>query len=65
MAEPGLIRNPNSNIKNREDISVKESPVIEILKEGDECSNCHFARLLREDNQIFCPICGYGRNACT
>jgi ribosomal protein L37AE/L43A len=65
MAEQCLIRTQDRNIKNGEDLSAKESPVMESLKEGEECPNCHFARLLREDNQILCPVCGYGRKACT
>jgi len=43
----------------------KENLFIEILKEGEECPNCHFALLKREGNEIFCPICAYGRKACT
>ena len=38
---------------------------IEMLTEGQECPFCHFATLKREGNEIFCPVCGYGRSACT
>ena len=38
---------------------------IEMLTEGQECPFCHFARLRRESDEIFCPVCGYGRSACT
>ncbi len=40
-------------------------PNIEILIEEEECPYCHFAKLKREGDQIVCPICGYGRKACT
>ena len=43
----------------------KENFFIEILKEGEECPNCHFSLLKREGKEIFCPVCGYGRKACT
>jgi ribosomal protein L37AE/L43A len=39
--------------------------VIEVLVEGQECPFCHFAKLKREENEIVCPICGYGHKACT
>jgi hypothetical protein len=38
---------------------------VEILAEGQECPFCHFAKLKREGREIFCPVCGYGRSACT
>lgn len=38
---------------------------IEILKEGSECPNCHFATLKREGSEIVCPVCGYGYRPCT
>jgi rubredoxin len=38
---------------------------VEILKEGMECPNCHFAALKREGSQIVCPVCGYGYKPCT
>jgi hypothetical protein len=44
---------------------IKTEPEIEILVEGEECPNCHFSKLKREEDQIVCPICGYGRKACT
>jgi len=37
----------------------------EILREGQECPFCHFAKLKREGDEIACPVCGYGRAACT
>ena len=42
----------------------RESFTVEILKEGQECPNCHFARLKRVDGDIFCPVCGYGHKRC-
>jgi hypothetical protein len=38
---------------------------VEVLMEGQECPFCHFARLKREGDEIICPVCGYGRRACT
>lgn len=38
---------------------------IEILVEGQECPFCHFAKLKREDDEIVCPVCGYGHKPCT
>jgi len=58
-----------AELQTKEDLenesSDKEKLLIEILKEGEECPNCHFALLKREGNEIFCPICGYGRKTCT
>jgi hypothetical protein len=65
MAEQGSLRTQKNYSEKREDTSVKENLSIEKLKEGEECPNCHFAHLVREDNQILCPICCYGRKACT
>jgi hypothetical protein len=41
------------------------APDIEILVEGEECPYCHFAKLKKEEDQIVCPVCGYGRKVCT
>ena len=31
------------------------------LKEGQECPNCHFAKLKFDENKdLKCPICGFG-----
>jgi len=38
---------------------------IEILTEGMECPNCHFASLRREGFEIICPVCGCGYRPCT
>jgi rubrerythrin len=38
---------------------------VEILAEGQECPFCHFAKLQREGDEVICPVCGYGRRACT
>jgi uncharacterized Zn finger protein (UPF0148 family) len=45
--------------------SPKKETEIEYLKEGQECPNCHFAKLKKEGNEIFCPICSYGKKGCT
>ena len=42
----------------------KEIFTVEILTEGQECPNCHFARLKKVDGEIFCPVCGYGHKRC-
>lgn len=55
-----------SNCSSNKKTDVKESEqTIEILIEGQECPFCHFARLKREDDEVVCPICGYGHKACT
>jgi hypothetical protein len=38
---------------------------IELLKEGQECPFCHFARLKRDGDEVICPVCGYGHTSCT
>ena len=38
---------------------------LEVLKEGEECPFCHFARLERDGDEVICPVCGYGRTSCT
>jgi hypothetical protein len=38
---------------------------VEVLTDGQECPFCRFAKLKREGNEITCPVCGYGRRACT
>jgi hypothetical protein len=38
---------------------------IELLREGQECPFCRFAKLKRDGDEITCPVCGYGRRACT
>jgi rubredoxin len=38
---------------------------VEVLKEGMECPNCHFAKLKREGSELVCPVCGYGYRPCT
>jgi ribosomal protein L37AE/L43A len=45
--------------------SSNSDALVEVLAEGQECPFCHFAKLKREDSEIVCPICGYGRQACT
>ncbi|MDH4223445.1 MAG: autoantigen p27 domain-containing protein [candidate division Zixibacteria bacterium] len=65
MTDRRLIGTRHKYIKSREGISVKESLPIEILKEGEECPNCHFALFKKEDNEIFCSVCGYGKKTCT
>lgn len=65
MAEQGLLITQKKDTERRGDASVKENLSIEILKQGAECLNCRFALLQREDNEIFCPLCGYGRKTCT
>jgi ribosomal protein L37AE/L43A len=42
----------------------RENFTVEILKERQECPNCHFARLKRVDGDIFCPVCGYRHKRC-
>ena len=42
----------------------KESFTVEILKEWQECPNCHFARLKRVNGEVSCPISGYGSKGC-
>jgi hypothetical protein len=39
--------------------------LVEVLREGQECPFCHLAKLKREGSEITCPVCGYGRQACT
>jgi ribosomal protein L37AE/L43A len=35
-----------------------------IVREGQLCPNCRFARLVREPGNIIqCPVCGYGTTA--
>jgi uncharacterized Zn finger protein (UPF0148 family) len=38
---------------------------IEVLKEGQECPFCHFAKMKRDGGEVICPICGYGHRAST
>jgi hypothetical protein len=62
------ITNSESKGLSRKKITNQETttePDIEILVEGEECPYCHFAKLKREEDQIVCPVCGYGRKACT
>jgi rubrerythrin len=55
-----------TNQKSKEKKSQKTSETeIEILKEGTECSHCHFTNLKREESEIVCPVCGYGYRPCT
>ena len=51
-------------VTTEDNFSVQENSFAEILKEGQECPICHFARLKRIDDDIFCPICGYGHKRC-
>ncbi|OGC80866.1 MAG: hypothetical protein A2W07_01635 [candidate division Zixibacteria bacterium RBG_16_43_9] len=51
-------------IKQEDQSSVQENSLIEILKEEQECPNCHFARLKKVDGDIFCSVCGYGHKRC-
>jgi rubredoxin len=44
--------------------SGQEISFIEILKENQECPNCQFVRLKKVDDEIFCPVCGYGHKSC-
>jgi ribosomal protein L37AE/L43A len=51
----------DSNCSSNKKTDAKESEqIIEILREGQECPFCHFANLKREDDEIICPVCGYG-----
>jgi ribosomal protein L37AE/L43A len=35
-----------------------------IVREGQLCPNCRFAKLVREHGNIIqCPVCGYGTTA--
>jgi hypothetical protein len=54
---------PPAATKRGEAETLQES--IEMLTERQECPFCHFAKLEREGNEIFCPVGGYGRSACT
>ncbi len=45
--------------------SPDSNALVEVLTEGQECPFCHFAKLKREGSEITCPVCGYGRQACT
>lgn len=51
--------------KKRKTRDTTVEPNLEILVEGEECPYCRFAKLKREGDQIVCPVCGYGRKACT
>lgn len=52
--------------KKRETIQqIADELNVEILIEGQECPYCRFSELKREEDQIVCPVCGYGRKACT
>jgi len=51
-------------IKKEEKSSDQKNSFVEILKEEQECPNCHFARLKRVDGDIFCPVCGYRHKRC-
>jgi rubredoxin len=42
----------------------KQNSMLEILKEEQECPNCHFARFKMVDREISCPVCGYGHKRC-
>ena len=50
-----------------DDKSNSDSCSIVLIREGDLCPNCGFARLKKEPGNIIrCPICGYGNGAgCT
>jgi hypothetical protein len=39
--------------------------LVEMLKEGQECPFCHFAKMKRDGGEIICSICGYGHRAST
>jgi hypothetical protein len=38
---------------------------VEVLREGEECSYCHFAALKRRGDEIICPVCCHGHMGCT
>ena len=41
----------------------ERSPYIVYLRPGQECPNCHFAKLeIDENRELECPVCGYGTN---
>lgn len=55
----------NTNKINKKDNSSDlEKSSVEILKEEQECPNCHFARLKKVDGEVICQICGYGHKRC-
>jgi hypothetical protein len=40
------------------------STSVVIVREGQLCPNCQFAKLVREPGNIIkCPVCGYGTSA--
>jgi len=45
----------------------ERSPHVVYLRPGQECANCHFAKLeIDENRELKCPVCGYGTGkACT
>jgi ribosomal protein L37AE/L43A len=55
---------PKKN-RDRRSFSPDSGGLVEVLREGQECPFCHFAKLKREGDEITCPVCGYGRRACT
>ncbi|MFH2035973.1 MAG: hypothetical protein ABIJ45_06185 [Candidatus Zixiibacteriota bacterium] len=44
-----------------------KNEAVNLIKEGDLCPNCQFAKLIREPGNIIkCPVCGFGNGAgCT
>jgi len=51
-------------IKQEDKSPGQENSLVEILKVGQGCPNCYFARLKRVDGEVSCPICGYGSKGC-
>lgn len=50
---------------NQEDKSSgQETSLVEVRKEEQKCPNCHFSRLKKIDDEVICPICGYGHKRC-
>jgi len=53
-----------NKIKQEDKFSDRENSLVEIIKEEQECPNCHLNRLKKIDGEISCPVCGYGHKRC-
>ncbi len=56
--------NQASNGKSYSISGGESSESVVIVREGQLCPNCRFAKLVREPGNIIqCPVCGYGTSA--
>jgi hypothetical protein len=72
LSERERTERPSNGIDGK-DPSVDEVPegvacsldVVELIRTGQLCANCGFAKVERIGRELVCPICGYGNRPCT